>query len=88
MDARKLILFLGAMLMVTLGGTGVGDAQRGKGKGGADCQGIPCGHLPPPGQCRAWLPGVPPGQQPPPGDCRWIERTAPPEARIIYGYTR
>jgi len=86
MDARKLILFLGAMVMVTLGGSGVGDAQRGK--GGADCQGIPCGHLPPPGQCRAWLPGVPPGQQPPPGDCRWIERTAPPEARIIYGYTR
>jgi hypothetical protein len=88
MDARKLILLLGAMVMVTLGGTGVGDAQRGKGKGGADCQGIPCGHLPPPGQCRAWLPGVPPGQQPPPGDCRWIEQTAPPAARIIYGYTR
>lgn len=31
--------------------------------------GIPSGHLPPPGECRAWIPGVPPGQQPPPTRC-------------------
>ena len=24
---------------------------------------IPPGHLPPPGECRVWLPDVPPGQQ-------------------------
>jgi len=86
MDVWKSTLFLAAVVMGTVGGTGVSEAQQGK--RGHDCQGIPCGHLPPPGQCRAWLPGVPPGQQPPPGDCRLIERTAPPGARIIYGYTR
>jgi hypothetical protein len=30
---------------------------------------IPPGHLPPPGECRVWLPGLPPGHQPPPGRC-------------------
>jgi hypothetical protein len=30
---------------------------------------IPPGHLPPPGECRVWLPGRPPGHQPPPGRC-------------------
>ncbi len=32
--------------------------------------GLPQGHLPPPGECRVWIPGVPAGQQPPPTDCR------------------
>ncbi|WP_149537586.1 hypothetical protein [Siccirubricoccus phaeus] len=27
---------------------------------------IPPGHLPPPGEARAWYPGLPPGHQPPP----------------------
>ena len=30
---------------------------------------IPKGHLPPPGECRDWIPGLPPGQQPPPRQC-------------------
>jgi len=30
---------------------------------------IPRGHLPPPGECRVWIPGLPPGQQPPPHRC-------------------
>lgn len=30
---------------------------------------IPYGHLPPPGECRAWYWGVPPGHQPPPERC-------------------
>jgi len=28
------------------------------------------GHLPPPGECRVWLPDRPAGQQPPPTSCR------------------
>ena len=39
-------------------------------------QGIPPGHLPPPGLCRVWYDGRPPGQQPPPTNCREAERTA------------
>jgi hypothetical protein len=31
--------------------------------------GIPQGHLPPPGECRIWIPGRPPGHQPPPQPC-------------------
>lgn len=31
---------------------------------------IPPGHMPPPGECRTWIPGVPAGQQPPPYPCR------------------
>ena len=30
---------------------------------------IPPGHLPPPGECRAWYPDLPPGHQPPPFRC-------------------
>lgn len=47
---------------------------------------IPSGHLPPPGECRAWLPGVPPGQQPPPTDCRTARREARHHGgRLVYG---
>ena len=35
---------------------------------------VPKGHLPPPGQCRLWVPGRPPGQQPPPTTCRTAVR--------------
>lgn len=31
---------------------------------------IPRGQLPPPGECRIWLPNRPAGQQPPPTSCR------------------
>jgi hypothetical protein len=46
--------------------------------------GIPPGHLPPPGQCRVWLPGEPPGHQPRPRNCARIERTAPAGSWIVY----
>ena len=43
------------------------------------------GHMPPPGECRIWMPGVPPGQQPPPGDCRDLKYEVPPGALLIRG---
>jgi hypothetical protein len=46
--------------------------------------GIPPGHLPPPGQCRVWVPGNPPGHQPRPRSCRSIERLAPAGGWILY----
>jgi hypothetical protein len=53
-------------------------------------QGIPPGHMPPPGQCRVWYDGRPPGQQPPPSSCREAERIASRDryARVIYGGDR
>ena len=53
-------------------------------------QGIPPGHLPPPGECRVWYEGRPPGQQPPPVDCREAERVAARgrNSRVIYGDDR
>lgn len=52
-------------------------------------QGIPPGHLPPPGQCRVWYDGRPPGQQPAPTSCRDAERTAARHgARVIYPQRR
>jgi hypothetical protein len=46
---------------------------------------IPPGHMPPPGQCRIWVPGVPPGQQSPPGDCHQLKHQVPPGAWLIRG---
>jgi hypothetical protein len=46
--------------------------------------GIPPGHLPPPGQCRVWLPGAPPGHQAQARGCAHIERAAPAGSWIIY----
>jgi hypothetical protein len=53
-------------------------------------QGIPPGHLPPPGSCRVWYDGRPPGQQPPPTSCREARRTAARVrgARVIYSERR
>ncbi|MGH6720402.1 MAG: hypothetical protein ACREER_13905 [Alphaproteobacteria bacterium] len=48
-------------------------------------QGIPPGHLPPPGLCRAWLPDTPPGHQPAPAPCGEVMASLPPGARLIYG---
>lgn len=69
-------------------GSALADEKDKKGKGESMeklCQGIPCGHLPPPGECRIWLPGKPAGQQSPPGKCDEIEAKAPQGAWIIYG---
>ena len=53
-------------------------------------QGIPAGHLPPPGSCRVWYEHLPPGQQPPPTTCRDAERTVARHrgARVIYSQPR
>lgn len=46
--------------------------------------GIPPGHLPPPGQCRVWVPKRPPGHQPAARSCAGIAATAPAGAWIVY----
>ena len=46
---------------------------------------IPPGHMPPPGQCRIWIPGKPPGHQSPPGDCWALKNQLPPGAWLIRG---
>lgn len=49
--------------------------------------GIPPGHLPPPGLCRAWMPGEPPGQQKKsfkPGPCSEVEREVPQGGWLVY----
>ena len=53
-------------------------------------QGIPPGHLPPPGSCRVWYDNRPAGHQPPPTSCREAERTVAKQrgARVIYSQSR
>jgi len=48
--------------------------------------GIPPGHLPPPGQCRVWMPGEPPGKQKknPSGDCSAVSRQVPAGGWLVY----
>lgn len=49
--------------------------------------GIPPGHLPPPGQCKVWMPGEPPGQQKKKykaGDCSYVEGQVPPGGWLVY----
>jgi hypothetical protein len=50
----------------------------------ASSLGIPPGHLPPPGECRIWLPGRPPGHQPPPGHCSDLKHEVPAGAWLLY----
>jgi hypothetical protein len=68
---------------------GTADAQ-GRGRNRANSQGIPPGHMPPPGECRVWYDGVPPGRQPAPTNCNAAERIASRDrnARVIYGSDR
>jgi hypothetical protein len=44
---------------------------------------IPRGHLPPPGECKIWIPGRPPGQQGPPQSCLSALREAPLGSWVI-----
>jgi hypothetical protein len=46
--------------------------------------GIPPGHLPPPGECRIWVPGTPPGHQRDAGNCSTLERQVPQGAWLIH----
>lgn len=46
---------------------------------------VPPGHMPPPGQCRAWVFGEPPGHQAPAGDCATVAANLPANASLIYG---
>jgi hypothetical protein len=46
--------------------------------------GVPPGHLPPPGQCRVWVPGNPPGHQARSRSCAGIERQAAAGTWILY----
>lgn len=82
--AAAATLVLVGLLTVPLGAHGRG------GWYGDRVQGIPPGHLPPPGECRVWYDGRPPGHQPPPTSCREAERVASrdPYARVIYGGNR
>jgi hypothetical protein len=45
--------------------------------------GIPYGHLPPPGECKIWIPGLPAGQQGPPESCESAFFNAPLGAWVI-----
>ena len=45
--------------------------------------GIPYGHLPPPGECKIWIPGLPAGQQGPPESCESAMYNAPLGAWVI-----
>ncbi|WP_207515643.1 hypothetical protein [Longitalea luteola] len=45
--------------------------------------GIPKGHLPPPGECKIWIPGREAGQQGPPQSCSSAFREAPLGAWVI-----
>jgi hypothetical protein len=72
---------------------GGADRYQGRNEGSrysADAQGIPRGHLPPPGQCRVWYDGQPAGHQPPPTSCAAAERAARRNraARVVYGGDR
>lgn len=50
--------------------------------------GIPPGHLPPPGQCRIWVPGTPPGHQGRSGPCPALEAQVGPGEWLVYRPTR
>ena len=67
-------------------GRGNDDRPRGNDDRGRAAQGIPPGHLPPPGECRVWYDNRPPGQQPPPTSCESARVTvARNGGRVIYG---
>jgi hypothetical protein len=46
--------------------------------------GVPPGHLPPPGECRIWIPGRPPGRQPRARSCNGIVAAAPAGSWILF----
>ena len=83
------IAFVALLGLLSLAAVETVDAQgRGRGNNdrGRDAQGIPPGHLPPPGECRVWYDNRPPGQQPRPTSCANARATATRNGgRVIYG---
>lgn len=79
-----------ATVVIGTGARGSEVPARGTGASGsastAARYGIPPGHLPPPGQCRVWIPGEPPGQQKQykPGECTRVQRQVPPGGWLVY----
>lgn len=61
-------------------------STEGENRSTAATLGIPPGHLPPPGQCRVWMPGVPPGRQKhaPTGSCSEVDGHVPPGGWLVY----
>jgi len=59
-------------------------ATSARGPSTAATLGVPPGHLPPPGECRVWIPGRPPGRQARPRSCDGILAAAPAGAWILY----
>lgn len=74
---------------VLASGTGTEDGDERKST--AATLGIPPGHLPPPGQCKVWMPGEPPGQQKKKfksGDCSYVRTQVPPGGWLVYRPTK
>ena len=63
---------------------GKGNDKKEEKKSTAANLGIPPGHLPPPGQCKVWMPGEPPGHQAKARSCANIEKSAPAGSWIVY----
>ena len=73
-------------LALALAAAGLFTAPAGAQGRGRNVQGIPPGHMPPPGHCRVWYDGQPPGRQPAPTNCEAARRVAARTAgRVIYG---
>ena len=79
-----------AVIFVVAGLAAIPVEAQDRGRYSERAQGIPPGHLPPPGECRVWYDDRPAGHQPPPTNCRQAERVAARDryARVIYGSDR
>ena len=87
MPISRLVLTLAAMALATPAAAQDRDHRSDRGSDRhRDSQGIPPGHLPPPGECRVWHDSRPPGQQPAPTSCAAArEQAARNGGRVIYG---
>ncbi len=88
---RSARLLVGCLLLAGAGACTVQPAAETKpapapkqGRSPSATLGVPPGHLPPPGQCRVWVPGKPPGHQAKSRTCDGIERSAAAGTWILY----
>lgn len=65
-------------------GSGTAGGEPARGPSTAATLKVPPGHLPPPGQCKIWIPGRPPGHQARPQSCQGIAAHAPAGSWILY----